>query len=69
MPKGLAVRTLLPPFDGEHIAGIQVLNTAQFTTIGPLAGLHSLPRPGAMIRLSTGSWPDKVTTPFGFWTV
>jgi hypothetical protein len=26
------------PFDGEHIAGIQ-LNTAQFTTIGPLAGL------------------------------
>jgi hypothetical protein len=28
------------PFNGEHDAGIQVLNTAEFTGLGPLSGLQ-----------------------------
>jgi hypothetical protein len=35
-----ATSPIVTPFNGEQHAGIQALNTAQFTGLGPLAKVH-----------------------------
>jgi hypothetical protein len=36
----MATKPIVTPFNGEQHAGIQVLNTAQFVNVGPLARVH-----------------------------